>query len=264
MADQQSNSPVENYVTTNRFYVEIGENLVASFSECSGGSIDIDKQVYLEGGVNDQPRISLGQTRFADITLKRGTTNDNTFSEWISELFDDEQITQRRNVNILTYNQAGEVVKSWNLIGAIPVSWKLSSLEADGNAVAVEELTLAFEGLKVSNEAGSNSTINRDNTGFFAISSWGDNQLGIQQSSSSNNGNTSGSQQSSSSSNGNTSGSQQSSSSNSPQQNIEQIAQQYLGDPALMDALCDRVYELLRADLRLQRERLGNSSTGRQ
>lgn len=46
--------------------------------------------------------------------------------------------------------------------------------------------------------------------------------------------------------------------------NIEQIAQQYLDDPVLMQALCDRVYELLYADLRLQRERLGNSSIGRQ
>ena len=173
MAEQQSSSHVENYVTTNRFYVEIGENIVASFSECSGVSIDIDKQVYLEGGVNDQQRISLGQTRFSDITLKRGTTNDSTFSEWIGELFDDDE-TQRRNVNILTYNQAGDVVKSWNLIGAIPVGWKLPSLEADGNAVAVEELTLAFEGLKISSEAIGSSPVTRDETGFFATSSWGD------------------------------------------------------------------------------------------
>lgn len=50
----------------------------------------------------------------------------------------------------------------------------------------------------------------------------------------------------------------------STSQNIEQIAQQYLDNPALMSTLCDRVYELLTADLRLQRERMGNSSTGRQ
>jgi phage tail-like protein len=170
MATQSSNQHSENYVTTNRFYVEIGQNIVASFSECSGVSIDIDKEVYLEGGVNDQQRISLGQTRFSDITLKRGTTDDNTFSQWMSELF--EEKTKRRNVNILTYNQAGEVVKSWNLIGAIPVGWKLPSLEADGNTVAVEELTLAFEGLKVSSKAGGTSTATRDAKGFFAASAW--------------------------------------------------------------------------------------------
>jgi len=166
----KSNSHVENYVTTNRFYIEIGKNIVASFSECSGISIDVDKEVYQEGGVNDQQRISLGHTRFSDITLKRGTTDDNTFSQWLSELF--EQKTQRRNVNILTFNQAGEIMKSWCLIGAIPVGWKLPSLAADGNSVAVEELTLAFEGLKIGKQSAGGDAVSRDTKGYFAQSTW--------------------------------------------------------------------------------------------
>jgi phage tail-like protein len=170
MTEQQSNSHVENYVTTNRFYIEMGKNIVASFSECSGVSIDVDKEVYLEGGVNEQQRISLGQTRFSDITLKRGTTDDTAFSEWLSELF--EKRTQRRNVTILTYNQAGEIVKSWCLIGAIPVGWKLPSLEANGNTVAVEELTLAFEGLKIGKQSAGGDKVSRDSKGYFAESAW--------------------------------------------------------------------------------------------
>ena len=171
----KSDDYVEDYVINNRFYIEIGDDIVAAFSECSGVSIDIDKEVYLEGGVNDQQRISLGHTRFSDITLKRGVTDDNAFSKWLSELFQGR--TKRRNVNILTYNQAGDVVKSWNLIGAIPVGWKIPSLEANGNMVAVEELTLAFEGLKISDEAGGSDTATRDSKGFFATSSWGNNKL---------------------------------------------------------------------------------------
>jgi hypothetical protein len=45
---------------------------------------------------------------------------------------------------------------------------------------------------------------------------------------------------------------------------MNQIAQQHLDNPELMGPLCDRVYELLYLNLRRQRERLGNSSTGRQ
>ncbi|MEH2361537.1 phage tail protein [Nostoc sp.] len=172
-SSQKSNpTNFENYVTTNRFYIEIEENTVASFSECSGISIDVEKEVYQEGGVNDQQRISLGHTRFSDITLKRGTTDDNTFSQWLSELF--EQTTQRRNVNIVTYNQAGDIMKSWCLIGAIPVGWKLPSLEANGNTVAVEELTLAFEGLKISKQSAGGDAVSRDATGYFAESAWED------------------------------------------------------------------------------------------
>jgi hypothetical protein len=45
---------------------------------------------------------------------------------------------------------------------------------------------------------------------------------------------------------------------------MNHLAQQYLDNAELMSSLCDRVYELLYSDLRLQRERLGNSRTGRQ
>jgi phage tail-like protein len=170
MAAPASDTHISKYITTNRFYVEIGQTVVASFSECSGVSIDVDKEVYIEGGVNDQQRISIGHTRYSDITLKRGTTDDTAFAEWISELY--EQTTKRRNINILTYNQSGEIMKSWCLIGAIPVSWKLPSLAANGNSVAVEELTLAFEGLKVGKKSGGGEAVSRDDRGYFGESAW--------------------------------------------------------------------------------------------
>ena len=170
MTTQESNSKVKNYVITNRFYVEIGGSAVASFSECSGVDVEVQKEVHHEGGVNEQQRISLGQTCFSDITLKRGVTDDSAFSEWLGELF--EGTTQRRNVNIITFNQAGDLMKSWTLIGAVPVGLKLPSLEADGNAVAVEELTLAFEGLKVGKQSSGGDAVSRDGSGYFAESTW--------------------------------------------------------------------------------------------
>lgn len=169
-AKQQPTSNVGNYVTTNRFYIEIGTDIVASFSECSGIDIEVQKEVYHEGGVNQQQRISLGQTSFSDITLKRGMTDSDSFSTWLGELF--TGATLRRNVNILTFNQSGEIMKSWCLIGAIPVGWKLPSLEADGNMVAVEELTLAFEGLKIGKQSIAGNPVSRDAKGFFASSTW--------------------------------------------------------------------------------------------
>ena len=170
MATSVSNSHIEKYVTTNRFYIEIGQNIVAYFSECSGVSIDVEKEVYLEGGVNDQQRISLGHTRYSDITLKRGTTNDTAFADWVSELY--ERPTVRRNVNILTFNQAGKIMKSWCLIGAIPVGLKLPDLAASGNSVAVEELILAFEGLKIGMKSGGGEAVSRDGIGYFGQSAW--------------------------------------------------------------------------------------------
>jgi hypothetical protein len=45
---------------------------------------------------------------------------------------------------------------------------------------------------------------------------------------------------------------------------LEQLAQQYLNSPILISQLSNRVYEKLHSDLRIQQERMGNSSTGRQ
>lgn len=164
-----ASAPQLNYVITSHFYVEIGSNIAASFTECSGLSVQIKKEVVSEGGVNGQQRVFLGQTEFSDVTLKRGITNDKIFWEWINQLFKESAI-ERRNVNILVFNQAGETMQSWTLIGAVPIAWRIPTLQADGNSVAIEELTLAFEGLQVGKSLGGGNTVTRDGSGFFPSS----------------------------------------------------------------------------------------------
>ncbi|ACK70069.1 conserved hypothetical phage tail protein [Gloeothece citriformis PCC 7424] len=142
---------VLNYLSANRFYVEIKSEIKACFSECSGVGVQIEKEVYLEGGVNDQQRVFLKQAKFNDITLKRGITDDMIFWQWISQVLKGEP-KQRQNVRILVFNQAGETLQSWTLIGAIPIGWKAPSLQANSNTVAIEELTLTYEGLNIQSE----------------------------------------------------------------------------------------------------------------
>jgi phage tail-like protein len=158
-----------NYVTANRFYVEIGGTIAASFTECSELSVKIQHETHYEGGVNNQQRIFLGHAEFADVTLKRGITDDLIFGKWIDEIFK-PQPTSRRNVNIIVFNQGGEIMKSWTLIGAVPIAWKSSPLQADGETVAIEELTLSFEGLNVGKKSGGGNSTKRVKTGFFSSS----------------------------------------------------------------------------------------------
>lgn len=156
-----------NYVTSNRFYIEIDSSIAASFAECTGLGIQIQKNVYHEGGVNDQQRVYLGYADFEDITLKRGITDHAGFWNWINQVFSEQGSTSRRNVNILVFNQAGDTMMSWTLIGAIPVAWKTPTLQGDGNSVAIEEITLAYEGLKVGKNQGGGNSTQRTDSGFF-------------------------------------------------------------------------------------------------
>ncbi|MBW4518346.1 MAG: phage tail protein [Scytolyngbya sp. HA4215-MV1] len=164
---------VLNYVTTNRFYVEMGSQVTAAFSECSGLDVQIEKEVYQEGGVNQQQRIFLKHAKFGDITLKRGITDDPAFWEWIQQSLTAAEL-RRRNINILVFNQAGETMQVWQLLGAVPVGWKTPSLKADSNTVALEELVLSYEGLKVVHKGqsggatGDQNRLGRGSQGYFA------------------------------------------------------------------------------------------------
>jgi phage tail-like protein len=163
-----------NYVTANHFYVEIDSTISAWFKECSGLGVTIDKETYLEGGVNDQQRILLKQAKFNDVTLKRGITNDIVFWQWISQVLTGIP-KQRLNVSIIVFNQAGARMQTWTLIGAIPTAWKAPGLQADSTTVAIEELTLSYEGLKVTNKDNNqNREIlkgkgqKRDKSGYYS------------------------------------------------------------------------------------------------
>lgn len=148
-----------NYILTNRFYVEIGSEIKASFSECSGFGVNMKKETLLEGGLNDRQHILVGHAEFDDVTLKRGMTNDLTFWNWLSETLSSYPKT-RYNLNILMFDQAGETQLQWSLLEAIPVSWKAPALQADSSSVAIEELTLAYEGIELilPNQQQSQST----------------------------------------------------------------------------------------------------------
>ncbi|MFB2835643.1 phage tail protein [Floridanema evergladense] len=158
-----------NYVTANRFYVEMESNITASFSECSGLGVKIKREAHFEGGVNDQQRIILGQAEYTDVTLKRGITDDFVFWDWVTNILSGSK-KERRNVNILLFNQAGETMQCWTLLAAVPVGWKAPALQANSNTVAIEELTLAYEGLKIAKSQGGGATklnSGRHASGYF-------------------------------------------------------------------------------------------------
>lgn len=159
-----------NYVTADRFYVEMEGTLTAAFSECAGLGVQLKREAFLEGGVNDQQRILIGQPEFSDLTLKRGVTNSLVFWDWLNGILTG-QTNCRRTINILLFNQAGETMQCWTVIGAIPVGWQAPPLQADGTTVAIEELTLAYEGLQISqSQRGGSQDLQqgRTPTGYFA------------------------------------------------------------------------------------------------
>lgn len=137
---------------TLRFFVQIkkdpqGGTIQATFAECSGLQAETELFTYEEGGLNDTVHQLPGRTKFGNVTLKRGVATSNELWDWYYKVVTGN--VERQNVSIILYRpNSGEAMR-WNLANAFPVKWVGPSFVSSENAVAVETLELAHEGIEV-------------------------------------------------------------------------------------------------------------------
>lgn len=128
-----------------RFYVEVGGIPQAVFAEVSGLQVEMEVTEYAEGGINSFVHRLPGRTKVSNITLKRGMTASNDFFKWYMQGLRGK--VDRRNISVVMYDTAGNELLRWNFIEAYPVKWIGPQMSGGGNAVAVETLELAHNGL---------------------------------------------------------------------------------------------------------------------
>lgn len=128
------------------FLVEIDGIAQAKFSECSGLDSTIESSDYREGGDNTTVRKLPGKTTYSDISLKWGTTDSTELWDWHHRAIQGN--VERKTGSIVLYDLANaQEVARWNFVDAWPMKWEGPSLNATGNEVAIETLTLAHEGV---------------------------------------------------------------------------------------------------------------------
>ncbi|HSB71335.1 MAG TPA: phage tail protein [Candidatus Methylomirabilis sp.] len=127
------------------FWVEIEGLIVGGFSEVSGLRMEVDVEVYNEGGLNEYPHQLPGRVRQNTITLKRGLSDMDTLWPWCYDVT--QGIIKRRNLTVYLLDSAGLPSMWWDILQAYPVRWEGPELRATGNAVALESLVIAYHGL---------------------------------------------------------------------------------------------------------------------
>lgn len=132
--------------TTCYFKVEIKGIEEALFRECSGLEGEIEVLSYEEGGVNDHPHKLPGRAKFPNVILKRGVTDSTELWEWFSDVIQGK--VRRQTVHVILCDAQGSEVRRWTFEGAYPVKWSGPSFRSNENAVAVESLELAHEGME--------------------------------------------------------------------------------------------------------------------
>lgn len=133
-----------------RFLVEIGSEVVANFQDCSGLSMEVEVQEYIEGGNNEFVHKLPGRLKFGNITLRRGVTDNTQFAMWRPKIEGGKITVERKNISIILFSHSGETVKTWEVTEAYPVKWTGPDLKASSMDVAIETLELAHQGWRES------------------------------------------------------------------------------------------------------------------
>jgi phage tail-like protein len=130
------------------FAVELDGITRAGFRECSGLDSSQSAGEYREG--TDKylsSRKIPGLNTYSDITLSRGVTADSKLWEWRQKAA--KGTVERHNISISLLDDVGTPRVTWNLFEAWPRSWSGPSMNAGGDEVAIETLSLAYERLEV-------------------------------------------------------------------------------------------------------------------
>jgi len=124
------------------FRVEIEGLASARFKELDG--IVSETEVITYGGTVDQlQRKRPGRSKWQDVTLKRGYTNDPELWNWRKSVVDGN--VERHSGSIIICADDGSEIVRYNFFGAWPSKWTGMKLDAKGTETTIEELTLTVE-----------------------------------------------------------------------------------------------------------------------
>ena len=148
--------------------IEAGSNLTAAtapssgealgdggFQECSGLDLEMDVQEYLEGGRNDGVIRRVGRAKYTNIVLKRGMfhSKEGELSrelwDWLQGVVSGRRPVARYDGVINVKDRAGEVVASWLFDRGLPAKLTGPTFNAKSGEIAIEELHIAHEGLRL-------------------------------------------------------------------------------------------------------------------
>ncbi len=143
MASPQRDDPYKAF----NFRVEIDGITVAAFSEVSGLESETAVIEYRAGDEPNSVRKLPGLTRYANIVLRRGVTQNAELWNWRKTVEDGK--VERRNGSIVLLDEERTEVVRWNFFNGWIAKWQAPSLNAKGEAVAIETIEIAHERLEL-------------------------------------------------------------------------------------------------------------------
>lgn len=141
MADR--NDPYRNF----RFRVELDGIETAAFSEATVPDSSTDAVDYREGTDPTHQRKLSGLTKFGNVTLKKGITDNMDLYDWRKSVEQSGAKGARKNMSLILIDEEGNDKSRWNIVEAWPTKYDPSDFSAKGNEVLIETLEIVHEGI---------------------------------------------------------------------------------------------------------------------
>lgn len=146
-----------------KFRVKWDGRYVAGVSKVSALKRTTEVVEYREGGDPSTTRRSPGRTKYEAITLERGITHDTEFERWANKVWNYDsglgaEVSLkdfRKNIILEVYNEAGQLAIAYKVFRCWVSEFQaLPDLDANANAVAIQQIKLENEGWERDYEVG--------------------------------------------------------------------------------------------------------------
>jgi phage tail-like protein len=117
------------------------------FSEVDGLDGGLDIETYREGGSNIAPLRFKSVGSYPALVLRRGVTDGTELWDWYADVLVRKDRPPRRGGYVVLKNATGTTVAAWQFLNGLPERLTGPRLDASQNAIAIEELRIAHEGL---------------------------------------------------------------------------------------------------------------------
>ncbi|GGR84799.1 hypothetical protein Snoj_42990 [Streptomyces nojiriensis] len=127
------------------------------FQECSGLGLEADLREYPEGGANGEVVRRVGRVKLQPLVLKRGMLiatagagTDTSLWDWLHGMVSGGTPAPRYDGDVEVLDPVGRrVVAHWKFSRGLPLKITGPTLNAKTGEIAVEELHIAHEGLRL-------------------------------------------------------------------------------------------------------------------
>nr|WP_321236388.1 phage tail protein [uncultured Psychroserpens sp.] len=120
------------------------ENVDVRFQSVAGLTVDMQTQSIKEGGEHRFEHLLPIRTKYTNLILKRGLTQNSKLIDWCTDAFQ-SLVIYPKNIGVKLLNEKKEPLMTWNIVQAWPKKWSVSDFNAEKGGLVIETLELRYQ-----------------------------------------------------------------------------------------------------------------------